>query len=268
MRALFVGVVMQDVMNRRVPAGFFLRFLLDRPRSFSVGLMLTVLPMGTLALIAWLVSSMDGTGPDFAAMVARGTPVNASVVSVEPVHDITINHRNPVRITYRYKADGVSVLDMVQTMEEAGYRLLPGQGVAALHLNGDSALPDFPPVAFSRWSIVFIDGLFLMMGLPFLLYAFYGASVRWRLYKSGEVLSGGVDSVVSIPCVPFTASRIQVAYTSVTDGGEVLKGASVVLAEGLKEMRRGSEVRVLYCDRTGQSCVVEEGLLSRCGEGG
>ena len=259
---------MRDTTNRRVPAGFFLRFLLDRPRSFSVGLMLTVLPMGTLALIAWLVTSMDGTGPNFSAMVARGTPVHAQVVSVEPVPDITIDHRNPVRITYRYEADGVPVIDTVQTMDEAGYRLLSGEGVSALHLNGDSALPDFPPVAFSPWSLALIDGLFLMMGLPFLLYAFHGALVRWRLYRSGAILSGEVDSVASALCVPFTATRVQVGYTSVAGDGKVLKGASVVLADGLDGTRRGSEVRVLYCDRTGHSCVVEEGLLSRCGEAG
>ena len=53
-----------DIKSRAVPASFLFRFLLDRPRAFSVGVMLAVLPLVSLVVLNWLVGTMDGKGPD------------------------------------------------------------------------------------------------------------------------------------------------------------------------------------------------------------
>ncbi|VVS91651.1 DUF3592 domain-containing protein [Desulfoluna spongiiphila] len=261
--------MMNDAASRRVPAGLFIRFLLDRPRALSVGLMLAVLPAGVLILLSWLITSMDGKGPDFDSLLAEGASVAATVVDVTPVTRITIENRNPVRITYRYEAGGSPVTDVVQTMAEAGYGLKPGQAVTALVAGGDSILPDFPPVVFPQWAIAVIGGIFAMMGLPFLLYAWAGAVARRRLYHCGVLIDGTVDSLSPSHCVPFTATRMQVAFTGTTEEGRAVKGSSVVVVdESWHGKKRGSAVRVLVDPSlTERACVVEGAVLVQCDEG-
>ncbi|BCS96292.1 hypothetical protein DSLASN_19240 [Desulfoluna limicola] len=259
---------MRDAIHRYVPAGFFLRFLLDRPRALSIGIMVALFPIGVMALISWLMSTMDGKGPDFNAILAKGTPVNAEVVSTELVTNITVNNRNPVRVVYRYDAGAPPVTDTIQTMAEAAYRLSAGQTVTALVLDGDSILPDFPPVTFPWWAIVIIDGTFFLVGLPFLMFAFHGALTKWQLYRRGRLLSGAVDSLAPAFCVPFTATRMQVAFTCITEEGRAVKGASVVVVdESWKGIVRGSTIGVLMGASPSETCcVVEEGVLAQCPE--
>lgn len=257
---------MNDANCRHVPAGLFFRFLLDRPRALSVGLMLAVLPVGALLLISWLMSSMDGKGPDYRTILAKGAPVAAEVVATEPVTEITLYHRNPVRITYRYQAGGLAVTDAVQTMAEAGYDLAPGQKVTARVLGGDSILPGLPPVALPGWAIAVIGGAFFLMGLPFLLFALRGAAAKQRLYRTGRLIGGEIDSLAPAFCVPFTPTRIQVAFTGTTHEGRAVKGATVVVVDETWEgKRRGGAVRILVDDISPEgACVVEEAVLARC----
>jgi len=264
------GNMMNEAASRRVPAGFFIRFLLDRPRALSVGLMLAVLPAGVLILLSWLITSMDGKGPDFDALLTHGTPVTATVVDVQPVTRITIEHRNPVRITYRYQGEGIPITDVVQTMAEAGYGLKPGQDVTALVADGDSILPDYPPVIFPQWAIAVIGGLFLMMGLPFLLFAWAGAVARRRLYLRGTPIEGTVDSLSPAHCVPFTATRMQVAFTGTTEEGRAVKGSSVVVVdESWHGKRRGSAIRVLVDPLApDRACVAEDAVMAQCAPSG
>ena len=259
---------MRDAIHRYVPVGFFLRFLLDRPRALSIGIMVALCPIGVMALISWLMSTMDGKGPDFDAILAKGTPVNAEVVSVELVTSITVNNRNPVRVVYRYDAGAPSVTDTIQTMADDAYRLHAGQAVTALVLDGDSILPDFPPVTFPWWAIAIIDGTFFLVGLPFLLFAFHGALTKWQLYRKGRLLTGEVDSLAPAFCIPFTATRMQVAFTCITEEGRAVKGACVVVAdESWKGKQRGSDVKVLLGAFPAEtSCVVEEDVLAQCPE--
>lgn len=249
--------------SRHVSAGLFIRFLLDRPRALGVGLMLAVCPVLTLVLLSWLITSMDGKGPDFDSILEKGSPVTATVVDVKPVTRITIEHRNPVRITYSYRENGASVIDTVQTMAEAGYGLKPGQALTALVSGGDSILPDFPPVVFPGWAIAVISGIFAMMGLPFLVYAWAGAAAKRRLYRRGALINGTVDSFSSAYCVPFTATRMQVAFTGVTEEGRAVKGSTVVVAdESWHGKKRGSTVRVLVDPLLPErACVVEEAVM-------
>ncbi|WP_300672834.1 DUF3592 domain-containing protein [Desulfoluna sp.] len=257
---------MNDTVYRRVPASLFIRFLLDRPRAISVGLMLAVLPAGVLILLSWLITSMDGKGPDFESLLAAGAPFTATVVDVNPVTRITIQNRNPVRITYRYQWGNIPITDTVQTLAEAGYDLKPGQTVTALVGDADSILPDFPPVRFPSWAIAVIAGMFFMMGLPFLIYAWLGAVARRRLYLRGTLIDGTVDFLSSAHCVPFTATRIQVAFTGITDEGRAVKGTSVVVVdESWHGKKRGSAVQVLVDNASpDRACVVEETVLARC----
>lgn len=259
---------MHHEIHRHVPAGLFLRFLLERPRALSIGILISVLPVGILFLIAWLVSSMDGTGPDFDRLLAAGAPVNAEVVAIERVTRITINSRNPVRITYRYRAGGAQVTDAVQTMAEAGYLLREGERVTALVRDGDSILPDFPPVAFPAWAIAVIDGVFLLMGLPFLLYALHGAVAKRRLYRRGRPVRGEVEGFAPAFSIPLTATRMQVAFSCITDEGRALKGTSVVVFdESWRGKKRGSAVTVLVGSSPDEACcVAEEAVLARCPE--
>jgi len=261
---------MNDAIHRRVSAGLFIRFLLDRPRALSVGLMLAILPAGVLIFLSWLITSMDGKGPDFESLLTDGTPVAATVVDVKPVTRITIQHRNPVRITYRYEADGSQVTDAVQTMAEAGYSLRPGQAVTALVGEGDSILPDFSPVIFPHWAIAVIGGIFIMMGLPFLLYAWAAAAARRRLYLRGTLIEGTVDSLSPAHCVPFTSTRMHVAFTGTTEEGRAVKGSSVVVVdESWHGKKRGSAVRVLVDTLLlERACVVEEAVLAQCAMSG
>jgi len=230
--------------------------------------MVALCPIGVMALISWLMSTMDGKGPDFDAILAKGTPVNAEVVSTELVTSITVNNRNPVRIVYRYEAGYPPVTDAIQTMADDAYRLHVGQTVTALVLDDDSILPDFPPVTFPWWAIAIIDGTFFLVGLPFLLFAFHGALTKWQLYRKGRLLTGEVDSLAPAFCIPFTATRMQVAFTCITEEGRVVKGASVVVVDKSWEGKvRGSAIKVLLGTFPAEtSCVVEEGVLAQCPE--
>ncbi|VFQ44997.1 DUF3592 domain-containing protein [Desulfoluna butyratoxydans] len=257
---------MNSSSSRHVSAGLFIRFLLDRPRALGVGLMLAVCPILILGMLSWLITSMDGKGPDFDSILKTGSPVTATVVDVKPVTRITIENRNPVRITYSYQNNGVSIMDAVQTMAEAGYALKPGQAVTALASGSDSILPDFPPVLFPRWAIAVIGGIFAMMGLPFLAFTWAGAAAKGRLYRRGDLINGTVDSFSSAYCVPFTATRIQVAFTGITEEGRAVKGSTVVVAdESWRGKKRGSAVRVLVDPLLPErACVVEDAVMGRC----
>lgn len=255
---------MKDAMKRQVPVRFLFLFLLDRPRALSIGLMLTLLPVGAMALIGWLVASMDGTGPDFDAILARGVPVRAEVVAREEVSQITIHHKHPVRITYEYEAGGRLRRDMVQTMDEAGYHLRHGERLEALFWDEDSILPSFSPVTFPRRDIFIVDAIFLVLGLPFLLFASHGALIKWNLYRQGRRLHGEVDSMAPALSIPFTAPRILVAYTASTKEGEAIKGGCVVVSKGWGPKPRGSRIEVLESPCRRYSCAVEAAILKRC----
>ena len=114
----------------------------------------------------------------------------------------------------------------------------------------------------------FFPFLVLFLSVPFLLFALHGAITKWLLYRRGRLLTGEVDSLSPALCIPFTATRMQVAFTCTTEEGRALKGSSVVVSdESWKGKRRGSAVRVLVDEFSSEvCCVVEEDVLGRCQE--
>ena len=251
--------------SRRVPLSLFLTFLLHRPRALSVGLLLGVVPTILILVINGLMGSMDGQGPDRRRIAKEGRVVVARVIKSAPVSNITIENRNPLRITYTYKWEGQDVEDVIETLDRDAERLESGKEVKALAVEGDSMLPNFSPVHFPLWAMGVIGGIFLLMGAPFLFYAISGAFSCYTLYRFGELLSGTVDVYGTSYTLFFTPRRVKVSYTALLPSGEALKSSSVVVDDGSwRDKPRGARLAVLCFE--GKSCAVEEGLWSKCGE--
>lgn len=246
---------------RTVPFTTLLALLRLRGPVVLLGLIFTSLGVVGLMVLLSVLSSLREPyeAYDYAAIRERGTAATAQVTSVAPVLNVTVNGAHPLLIGYTYAAAGQARSDQFQTMDADGAALHPGDAVPIRVLDGASVIATLKPFSFPVYFFLLLPGVFLVLGLVFLLVGLPRVLRTYRLYQSGEVREGSVLGISTRTTSGRSARQYYlVSYEYAGPGGQSVLGESptddLLL---VNEKKFGGKVK-LFVSPTNetQSCLV------------
>jgi hypothetical protein len=194
--------------DRIVPFTTLLGLLKSRGPFGLLGLVFVLGPLLLLTPLL-LVLSHTLTQPyeryDFDNIERHGTAATARITGIELVTNVTINNEHPRLISYTYPSAGQLATDRFQTMELAKVSSLKqGDTIGIKALNGQSIIASLEPFSFPFHFFFIIPGIFLLIGIPFLLIGLLPALKIYNLYKHGRVEKA---KVLGIATKTITMSR-------------------------------------------------------------
>jgi hypothetical protein len=201
--------------DRIVPFSTFWGLLKSRGPFGILGLVFVLMPLLILVPLLLVLShtlSQPYERYDFEHITRQGTTAVASITSVEPLTNVTINNEHPRVISYTYPGAGGAVADNFQTMDlDKVSRLKVGDTITIKTLGKESVIPSLEPFSFPFQFFFILPGVFLLIGIPFLLIGLLPALRDYRLYKRGLVQDATVLGI-STKTIRMSRSSTQQAY--------------------------------------------------------
>lgn len=201
--------------DRTVPFATFWGLLKSRGPFGILGLVFVLMPLLILVPLL-LVLSHTLSEPyeryDFEHITRQGTTAVASITSVEPLTNVTINNEHPRVISYTYPGVGGAAADKFQTMDlDKASRLKAGDTITIKTLGKESVIPSLEPFSFPFKFFFILPGIFLLIGIPFLLIGMLPALRDYRLYQRGLVQEATVRGI-STKTIRMSRSSSQQGY--------------------------------------------------------
>ena len=127
---------------------------------------------------------------------SNGIKVNAILINIESVNNVTINGENPQILTYEFESNREKekskfcVFDPNKTNE-----LKKGDTIAIKHLNGMSIPTEFEQYSIGFNFIYYIALVFLLFGILFCYLLFSRIKEEITLYRTGIIKEGKIISI-------------------------------------------------------------------------
>ncbi len=177
--------------DRNVPFSTLWGLLKSRGPFALLGLVFVFIPMFILIPMLLVLSHTLGQPYeryDFDNIKRQGTAVAATITDIEPLTNVTMNGEHPRVISYTYPSEGGVAADKFQTMDlDKVSRLKTGDAIGIKTLGKESVIPSLEPFSFPLEFFFLLPGIFLLIGIPFLLIGLLPALRVYRLYKHGLV---------------------------------------------------------------------------------
>lgn len=192
---------------RQINFSTYLNLLKKNPIPTLIGFLFTILPIFMMVIFSIAFSSINTDTPeiDYDLINQQGKELNAKITDIETQHNITINGVHPSIISYTYSIDGQDVNSNFKTLSERKIRNYEiGKVITIKELNGSSIIKDLKPYDFSTKFLLFMPLLFLIIGLPFLLYSIFKLRKEVNLYKYGRIAKGKIISMIPKAGLPIS----------------------------------------------------------------
>lgn len=175
--------------DRPIPYPTLLKLITSRGPAGVLGLVFVLSSLFVLTP-ALLVASRAFTQPyeryDFDNIRQHGTAAVARITSITPLTNVTVNSEHPLLISYSYPGASGPVADQFQTLELAkASRLQAGNTLNIKMLHQQSVIPSLTPFSFPFKYFFIMPGVFLLIGIPFLLIGFVPTLRDYKLYRHG-----------------------------------------------------------------------------------
>ena len=201
--------------DRTVPFSTLLGLLKSRGPFGILGLVFVLMPLLILVPLLLVLThtlSQPYERYDFERIKREGSAAVASITRVEPLTNVTYNGENPRVISYTYPGAGGAAADKFQTMDlDKVSRLQAGDTITVKTLGQESVIPSLEPFSFPFEFFFILPGIFLLIGIPFLLIGLLPALRDYRLYKHGLVQEATVLGI-STKTIKMSRSNSQQAY--------------------------------------------------------
>jgi len=256
---------------RRLPSTAFFSFLLDRPRSFIIGVFIGIFPLLMNIPFIFIFSTLSQGDPDFKLISKNGKETNGIVFYKDIVSNITINGVNPIKIVYEYKAGGNILKDSFQTMSVMTVKnWKKGDKITIKYFDGDSIIPELEPVKFPFWIIFVFDLVFVIIGLPFLVFSISGALKQRTLYINGIERDAKIISMAPVGRLIFSfiKDRFLVNYSyKKSNGQESFGKSSTTDLTLINDKVKGDRIPILFdSSNEDRNCIVDDSIMIRCSQ--
>jgi hypothetical protein len=201
--------------DRIVPLSTLLTLLKSRGPFGLLGLVFVLMPLLILVPLL-LVLSHTLKEPyeqyDFENINRHGSAAVAHITRLAPVLNVTINGEHPQLISYTYSSAGRTMADKFQTMDlDKVSGLKEGDSIDVKALGSESIIPSLEPFSFPFHFFFILPGIFLLIGIPFLLIGLLPALRTYRLYQHGLVQEATVLGI-STKTIRMSRSNSQQSY--------------------------------------------------------
>lgn len=244
---------------------FFTKFNLLRRKPFHLffGTFFSFSPLLILAGIFLVFSSIEDDTPnvDYELINQKGKEITAEVTNIETQYNVTINSVHPTIISYKYKDNGREIQSKYMVLEERRIEQLDiGDDLVVIDLNGKSIVKGIEPFELFTPFFLLLPIPFLIIGLPFLVYAIYDYRKELKLYRHGRLSKGKIISMMPKSRLLFFrfGQGIIVHYEFETRSGNAIIGESLTTDFSIiSDKKKGDLVPIFVSNENeSKSCIV------------
>lgn len=186
-------------MKRDVNFGILFNLLRGRGPFAFIGIVFTAL---SVFVFVPLLIILPGTlmkpyeKYDFKALAKNGIEKTGTVTGLKTVSNVEINGEHPKVVSYQYKNGDQPVVDKFETFDlDKIANVNVGSEIAILVYQNQSMVKGLTPFSFPFYIFYLFPGIFLAVGIPFLLIGLVPALRTFQLYKTGIVKDAYVVSM-------------------------------------------------------------------------
>ena len=185
--------------ERNVPFAVFFKLFKGRRPFGLIGLIFTCLSLFVfLPLVTYITLSTREPyeNYDLEEIQKDGIEKTATITSLDPLTNVSINGANPVVISYSYEMHGMPISDKFQTMDLKKVNALhPGDKVTIRTLNKQSYITGFEPYSLPVLLFFLMPLIFFIVGISFFLLGLLPALKLRNLYRYGIVKDATIISM-------------------------------------------------------------------------
>lgn len=187
--------------KRQVNWKVFYELLKERKPFSFLGIIFTAVSLFViLPLLLTLTSALKKPYEkyDFDAIQKNGTEKTAKITYIGSMNNVTVNDEHPEIISYEFEDNGKVVSDKFATFDlEKVANFSVGGTAQVLSYNNQSVIKNLKPFSFPFGLFFILPGVFLTLGVIFLLVGLLPAFKKFNLYKTGRVEDAYLISIVS-----------------------------------------------------------------------
>ncbi|AMR31786.1 hypothetical protein A0256_10320 [Mucilaginibacter sp. PAMC 26640] len=138
---------------------------------------------------------------DYREIKQKGTELQAAITLIHSVDNLSYNGQHPIVLSYRYDNNGTVAEDKFETLgsEKITALGLDSSKTATVFVyKNQSVVKDLDQFSFPIDTFYILPGIFLLIGIPFLLIGLIPALRVYNLYKTGLVKDAYLISMESI----------------------------------------------------------------------
>lgn len=192
---------------RKIRFSTIISILKKRPISLFLGLLCTFLPLFLMVLFVIVFSNFGNETPDvdFDMVENRGEEYDAVITDLETQYNITINGVHPTIIHYSYEKGATLINSKYRVLEDRKIDELGiGDQIIIKDFEGDSIVNGLDPYEVDLPLLLFIPSPFLIVGIPFLIYALFHLRSELELYRHGKVKQASIVSMIPKSGLPIS----------------------------------------------------------------
>lgn len=256
-------------MKREVGLGILFKLLMSRGSFATIGIVFTSLSIFVfIPLLIILPGALMNPFEkyDFGSIEKNGIEKTAKVTNLKWVGNVSVNDEHPKIIGYQYVNGGRLVSDKFETLDlDKIADLDAGSEIKILEYQNQSMIKGLTPFSFPVQLFYLLPGIFLTVGIPFLLIGLIPALKTFQLYKNGIVKDAYVVSINSSNWLPssFALTRsfqqkLKVNYYFLDGyGTKIFAESSTTDLLILNEKKEGDVVKIFVSetDET-KSCLI------------
>lgn len=227
-----------------------------------IGLPLTLIPTFVVTVLVIAFSSIGNDTPsvDFELINSKGTNKTAQITDYETQYNITINEVHPTIIYYSYEDNGQLTHSSYRVLEERkieNYEI--GTRIEIKEYEGSSIIVGLKPYDFGMDFFLLFPIPFLIIGLPFLLYATFRLRSELKLYKTGELSQGKIVSMIPKSGLPVSNfGQAVIVHYEYEKNGQKIIGESITTDLSIISDKKKGDITPIFVSTDDQrkSCIV------------
>ena len=142
---------------------------------------------------------------DFNKIEQNGTEQSAKITDLQPVNNVSINGKHPLRISYEYLEKGVTKSDKFQTMDlDKTIKMKIGSEIKIKNFKNQTKIQNLEPFTFPLYLFYILPLIFFILGSIFSLIGLIPALRDYNLYKNGIVKEATLISMVPNSGLPIS----------------------------------------------------------------
>ena len=142
---------------------------------------------------------------DFNIIEQNGTEQSAKITDLQPVNNVSINGKHPLRISYEYLEKGVTKSDKFQTMDlDKTNEMKIGSEIKIKNFENQTKIQNLEPFTFPLYLFYILPLIFFILGSIFSLIGLIPALRDYNLYKNGIVKEATLISMVPNSGLPIS----------------------------------------------------------------
>lgn len=144
---------------------------------------------------------------DFNKIEQNGTEQSAKITDLQPVNNVSINGKHPLRISYEYLEKGVTKSDKFQTMDlDKTNKMKIGSEIKIKNFENQTKIQNLESFTFPLYLFYILPLIFFILGSIFSLIGLIPALRDYNLYKNGIVKEATLISMVANSGLPISGN--------------------------------------------------------------